>query len=437
MAALDHATACVRLDKDCKITPPKRQKDRVVELEAQVERLRKLLEAQNIRPPSPDSGKTGDGDPQPAPRSALALKKRKLDEEASQEDELSSNPIDWFARLDAIVLPAKQSELLHRCTGEMFPYFPLVSIDGKQDYASMRDERPLLLHAIIYATCPAVLDFDSQESIAKLMFDILAKAVIEDHQKSVEILQALQVIYLWYRALKSHTYGGYVSVFDLVQLASNMAEELGLRGPVQPVDSKASWTKQRKDLDNEAAWRTWMVCRILSTLLCVFTRQSYNLEWIEQDEISLQMLDYRKAGGESSRLVCHIAKAERLTERIAAESGCYDVETVIGFADPVGQPARIALQSAVLDFESQILPAQISPLTTFWRHVVTLQLHEPVLHTATNKRSFTAPYLAERLSVTDFQRQPSVQIISPLSKPFDLPCMAFSTSSWASMSRQS
>ena len=33
-----------------------------------------------------------------------------------------------------------------------------------------------------------------------------------------------------------------------------------------------------------------------------------------------------------------------------------------------------------------------------------LYLHEPVLHTSTNKQSFSAPFIAEKLSVTDFPK---------------------------------
>ncbi len=40
----------------------------------------------------------------------------------------------------------------------------------------------------------------------------------------------------------------------------------------------------------------------------------------------------------------------------------------------------------------------------FWANVMTMYLHEPVLHTSTNKQSFSAPFIAEKLSVTDFPK---------------------------------
>ncbi|KAK5170231.1 uncharacterized protein LTR77_004817 [Saxophila tyrrhenica] len=399
---------CVRLDKECKVTPPKRQKDRVAELEAEVEQLRRLLESQNINLPSPESGgdrsSANESSPNSIPPRNAGPKKRKLEEGIPErEDELTTNPEDWFTRLDAIIPQATQSKLLDRYTVEMFPRFPLVPIRGKKDFASMRAERPMLLIAILYASCSAVLHLDLQEDVAKLMFDILSKVVVEGDQKSTTILQAIQIIYLWFRAPKNHAYGGYFSIFDLVKLASDMAAELGLGGPIRGIQGKNNWHSTHRDIDNESAWRNWLVCRILSTSLCLFMRTPDSLRWDEHDESSLQMLDYWKEGGEGTRLICHIVKAEKLTERIASESGCYDAETpAIGVSDPAVQPTRLALQSAALDFESQVLPDLSGPFATFWRHIITLQLHEPVLHTPTNKRSFTAPYLAERLSVTDF-----------------------------------
>ena len=50
---------CVRLEKECTITPTKRQKDRVAELEAQVEALTRQLASQGIQTsPSEESPPT-------------------------------------------------------------------------------------------------------------------------------------------------------------------------------------------------------------------------------------------------------------------------------------------------------------------------------------------------------------------------------------------
>ena len=77
---------CTRLGKDCAIFIPKRQKDRVVELEAQVEALTKLLEAQGIQQPDSDSSLSPPSmtDITPAAgQNDYAQKKRKLEDGAA------------------------------------------------------------------------------------------------------------------------------------------------------------------------------------------------------------------------------------------------------------------------------------------------------------------------------------------------------------------
>ena len=50
---------CVRLGKECVVSPPIRQKDRVAELEAKIEALTKMLDAQNIRVNTPETLQSG------------------------------------------------------------------------------------------------------------------------------------------------------------------------------------------------------------------------------------------------------------------------------------------------------------------------------------------------------------------------------------------
>lgn len=50
-----------------------------------------------------------------------------------------------------------------------------------------------------------------------------------------------------------------------------------------------------------------------------------------------------------------------------------------------------------------IIPSHVrTPVLLFWEHLATAYMHEAVLHTATNKQSFAAPFVAENLSVSDF-----------------------------------
>lgn len=59
-------------------------------------------------------------------------------------------------------------------------------------------------------------------------------------------------------------------------------------------------------------------------------------------------------------------------------------------------------RNLILNFRITIPNHLRTPSISFWEHLATAYLHEPLLHTATNKDSFAAPFVAEHLSVSDF-----------------------------------
>lgn len=401
---------CVRLGKECKVTPPKTQKDRVAELEAQVQQLTKLLESQNIDTTSPEivsqsEERDSASEPSPPSHPPLSLasqKKRKLDDnivETRASSVVSS--ADILARLDAILDQETQSAIVERYINEVFTRMPLVPIAGDSDYASLRRDRPTLLLAALYVASTGVVSEDVQDGIAQINWDNLTRVAMSDEVKSLEVLQAIQATYLYYRSPRHHT---HVSVFDLIAIAQGMADSMGLAGPIETVaqSENRAWSKPDTGFNEEEAWRVWIVCRILSSTSCMFLRRPNTIKWSEQEEISLQMMDYWQESIPGALLVCQISKAEKLNERIAEEAGFHDLDTVTSIDDPSVQTSRFQLQSAVLDFQTSIIPRLDSEMVHFFKLTTTIYLHEPVLHTSTNKRSFKAPYLAEGLSVSDF-----------------------------------
>ena len=80
---------CMRLGKDCTITPPKSQKDRVAELEAQVAALTKLLEGQKLEAQSADPS-LNESSSLSKPDAVLS-KKRKLAEGSTSSDKAGSS----------------------------------------------------------------------------------------------------------------------------------------------------------------------------------------------------------------------------------------------------------------------------------------------------------------------------------------------------------
>ena len=90
-----------------------------------------------------------------------------------------------------------------------------------------------------------------------------------------------------------------------------------------------------------------------------------------------------------------------MCDQIATQSEFGDFDSFTDIAQPAERNVTSALRNLLTDWKAQIPPQLACPILTFWEHIARLFLHERVLHTTTNKKTFSAPYVAERLSVTD------------------------------------
>lgn len=130
------------------------------------------------------------------------------------------------------------------------------------------------------------------------------------------------------------------------------------------------------------------------------TRRPSAQAWTWHHEACLDLLQHSPKSTASDRLLCQLVLAERVCDRIATELALSDLGTALDVNDLA--PKMHSLQDDILQFSAQIPTDLRVPKVTIWQHVMTMYLHEPVLHTVTNKPSFAAPFLAERLSHSDF-----------------------------------
>merc|ERR1712225_124261 len=135
---------CLRLGKTCSVSAPIRKKDRIAELEAQLEEMTRLLRKQELhdeRTRTPDSRAVGVG-------AVNGRKKRRLSGDdgrnalengnASARDELE---------IDHVVSKEVQRALVVKYRNEMEPVFPFAVRHG---YDVLRERHPILLQAVIF-----------------------------------------------------------------------------------------------------------------------------------------------------------------------------------------------------------------------------------------------------------------------------------------------
>lgn len=277
------------------------------------------------------------------------------------------------------------------------PYFPAVPIAGNASYEALREERPLLLQAAVYCASFGALSQDKQEDVGKVVMDLFSAKAMSEGPKSTELIQAIQAAVLYYRTTKHHT---HVAAWQFIELAGGLAEDIGIGGPHRPPSLNVP--AGGPYIDSSEAWRTWLVCHLLSATLALFMRKPNASSWDERDEGNLEMLEYSHSRMDTDELLAQHIRAERLCDNIAAQQCLYEGLPTVDPADALVQSSMRRLADSITDWKAHIPPTIDPPIMGFWENIAMLYLHEPVLHTATNKMSFSAPFIAQRISVVDF-----------------------------------
>ena len=391
---------CVRLNKSCTISTPKRQKDRVAELEAEVESLRRMLTAQSLGSISPTDNdskalsqkKTKSIEP------AINWKKRRLSSSSFSPSADVETEQQHVFRLGHIVSEELQERLFAKYRDKFVPVFPFVPIPRTWSLETLRSLRPFMLEAIIYAVCHGEVPRDLEEDIAKVFMSDAARSTIALGGKSLELVQAIHIACLWYCTPEHHK---SMAAFQLLQLSHGIAIDIGIGGPQStpwmgpPVDE----TEQTEPADG---WRAWLTCHMLSAIVTILLRRPKTQQWTQHHNDSLFMLDYSTTNLETDRLLCQYVRAERLCEQIVDEMALFELSTVYDVTADGVQSKMQSLTGMILNWRMQI-PAHLRlPSVLLYEHLAVIYVNETVLHTATNKASFAAPFVAERLSVTDF-----------------------------------
>ena len=118
--------------------------------------------------------------------------------------------------LDRILPLATQRHLLNHYITTVAAQFPAMPVSADVGLESLRRQKPTLLRAMLYAASVGNLSVDDQEEVAKALTHELPSRAIGAGEESLELVQAILVVCLWYRAPKSHK---SVAAVQLTQLA--------------------------------------------------------------------------------------------------------------------------------------------------------------------------------------------------------------------------
>ena len=404
---------CTRLNKTCALAPPKRQKDRVAELEAKVAELTKLLGAQGLQNDTLEAGGASTSGTASEEQSdhevaVSSRKKRKLDRSAYSSNKGQSStegpsPASSggdnghsSSRLDSILPLDLQQKVLEEYVRSYQPLLMVVPLASGTQARLLRNSMPNTLHAIVYIASVGILSWDLQDRINISLIEDLTSKTIAQCEKSLDLLQALQLVCLYYRSPRNST---QIPLYQLVNIEADMSVDLGFGGNLSPPSLSLHGMAEGL-LGGVKASRMWLISFIITQTTALLKRKSNDQMWTAHHDHCLHTIETESVDEGLQSLVQHA----RATQILGLISEDMDLNTTL-ISPVVGtemcQQTMNQLQSTITNWRLQIPIELWSTSLTFTGFYMELLLYEPVLHTPTNKQSFAAPFLIERLSTTD------------------------------------
>lgn len=377
---------CRRHNIQCVPAAPRLQRDRIAALEDEVQELRRQLEQRSFGVPTPER----------TPGS------------------LSETPISHdygrgiLSFLDARIPPRRQQELLTYYTqhaGLVWPVVRLPSLD------ELRGRSPVLLLSVLVYTVTQETqgtEIDVHRDLMREAMHIFGDEVLGRGNFSIELVQATLVASFWF---KTTGWGEQGSCYQLIQLASDMAIDLGIGGPSMMPSPIAYMARIDNALSLEAR-RTWLACFLATSRSSISTRRPSPIPWDGYLEECLVYLESQN--DRSDLMLAQLVRIARLIQDVSNELCLCQITTFMDGNEFSTHIIMNSLKSRVELWAAQI-PVSLAPLRQtleMWRHFAMVYIHEVVLHTATNKGSFAAPFIPGRIAVKDLPTP--AHIIPPL-----------------------
>lgn len=372
---------CSRNNLHCVPAAPRLQRDKIQELEAQIQELQIALRERSNSTSIPGR----------SPASSYE----------NYEDALLSF-------LDHRIPPSKQEDLLRQYASHAGAVWPVVRLSmGLYD---LRAKYPVLLLSVLVYTVTQQTqgtDSDVHDELVKEAMYIIGNEIIGRGQRSIELVQALLVAAFWSKTSRKGQQG---SCYQLIQLATDMAIDLGIAGPGL-IPSPVAYFDMHEDSASLEARRTWLACFVALSTSSISTRRSIAVPWNSYHDECL--LDLETRGDSLDILLGQIVRIMCLIDEVSS-SLCLCQSAIFVDGNDYNTHATIDHLKAKIDVWAAQIPPSLasSQMLKAWYHLAMIHLHEVVLHTPTNTASFTAPFLPHRIVANDYPKP--VQVIPPL-----------------------
>ncbi|THY97330.1 hypothetical protein D6C92_03455 [Aureobasidium pullulans] len=411
---------CAKAGRQCIVTQPSRRRQkkadtRVAELEKKIDALTQVLHQQQQHLPH-QSPLQPDAYPQPtfepvkheAPLADIDYdaedrrKRRRLDDPSKPLYHTIYTEYGEYVkqRVRQIIDWDSACTIFAHFKDRLIPEFPAIVLPADATPEWMLENKPILFLCISAAACFRFVATEVQDALTEEVFDVLATAVIRKGLKSLEIIQGLQVAFLWHKPPDRPAQANF---YMLIHMAVVMSLDVGLGKRFNPNKVKRGFGGVGADLppgpgsqlvDSDAieSRRAWLTCYYTSASVSQVLRRPNLLRWSNYMQECVDILESSSEAASTDPLFAQHIKIQRICDEISISFAMEDPTASISILDPKVAYTLTVLEQKLTEWE-QNLPSHLKlPTLMFYRHVTSLYLHEIGLHVNHNTDDFKVPF---------------------------------------------
>jgi hypothetical protein len=240
----------------------------------------------------------------------------------------------------------------------MSPHMPAIAFTPGTTAADVRKSKPTLFLAILSAssgmTEPAL-----QRVLTKEVMSIYADRIICNGEKTLELIQALQVSALWYWPPEHFE---ELKFYQLIHIAAVMAIDIGMGKKSKSSANKPSglwrdhaWRRTPyPDPESIEARRAWLSCYFLCCTASMGLRRPNLVRWTNFMTDCVEVLETSPEAAPSDKALCQWVRSQHIAEEIGTQFSMDDPVANVSIADAKVQHALKGFERDLEKWSSQI-----------------------------------------------------------------------------------
>ncbi|EPS42532.1 hypothetical protein H072_3502 [Dactylellina haptotyla CBS 200.50] len=351
-----------------------------------------------------------------------------------------TSPAQGSGDLDVIdrkLLTMEQASTMFKHYNEnLAPHFPAVTFPAGTTAQDVRKQKPFLFLSIL-AAASAIFDPDLNRLLNKEVIRGIADRVIITGEKSLEIIQVLNIATLWYYPPDQFE---ELKFYQLTHIAAVMAIDCGINKPHRGGRARIPWLPgtgtssvnigndcnslnriqqimmnhpdKEKGVPRELQnWkktylpdpstlesrRTFLTCYWMCSNVAMSLRRPNLLRYSAYMGECVEFIEKSPEATLHDKIICQWVKLQRITEEVGIAFGYEDAVAKVNLAET-------RIQFALKGFERQLeewernLPTDCETKTVrLASYTLSLFMHEVALHGDHSAEDFRPPFLTERL----------------------------------------